>query len=89
MKKKGMCLYGHRHRRSATVHVHIIWTICDAKSKKVNGVRYRWNKMESKFKSDFDVFQKNLTKSGVRSFSFSPDDSYHKALLAFFKRKKG
>ncbi len=45
--------------------------------------------MESKFKSDFEVFQKNLTKSGVRSFSFSPDDSYHKALLAFFKMKKG
>lgn len=45
--------------------------------------------MEKKFKTDFEKFQKNLTKSGVRSFSFLPDDNYHQALLAFFKRKKG
>ena len=45
--------------------------------------------MQSKFKNDFEVFQKNLAKSGVRSFSFAPDDNYHHALLAFFKRKKG
>ncbi|MEQ1722219.1 MAG: DUF58 domain-containing protein [Pseudobdellovibrio sp.] len=44
--------------------------------------------MKSKFKNDFEKFQKNLTKSGVRSFSFVPDDNYHHALLAFFKRKK-
>ena len=45
--------------------------------------------MQVKFKNDFEVFQKNLAKSGVRSFSFAPDDNYHRALLAFFKRKKG
>jgi uncharacterized protein (DUF58 family) len=44
--------------------------------------------MKSKFKNDFEKFQKNLTKSGVRSFSFAPDDNYHHALIAFFKRKK-
>lgn len=44
--------------------------------------------MESKFKGDFEYFQKNLTKSGIRSFSFQPDDNYHHALIAFFKRKK-
>lgn len=45
--------------------------------------------MEAKFKNDFEAFQKNLAKSGVRSFSFAPDDNYHHSLLAFFKRKKG
>lgn len=45
--------------------------------------------MQSKFKNDFELFQKNLAKSGVRSFSFAPDDNYHHSLLAFFKRKKG
>jgi uncharacterized protein (DUF58 family) len=45
--------------------------------------------MEAKFKNDFEVFQKNLVKSGVRSFSFAPDDNFHHSLLAFFKRKKG
>jgi uncharacterized protein (DUF58 family) len=44
--------------------------------------------MQSRFKSDFESFQKNLTKSGIRSFNFLPDDNYHHALLAFFKRKK-
>lgn len=44
--------------------------------------------MQAKFKNDFEIFQKNLSKSGVRSFSFAPDDNYHRALLAFFKRKK-
>jgi uncharacterized protein (DUF58 family) len=45
--------------------------------------------MEAKFKNDFEVFQKNLAKSRVRSFSFAPDDNFHHSLLAFFKRKKG
>lgn len=44
--------------------------------------------METRFKKDFEVFQKNLSKSGVRSFSFLADDNYHHALLAFFKRRK-
>ncbi len=44
--------------------------------------------MKVKFKNEFEKFQKNLNKSGVRSFSFVPDDNYHHALLAFFKRKK-
>lgn len=44
--------------------------------------------MESRFKSDFETFQKNLIRSGVRSFAFQPDDNYHQALLAFFKRKR-
>lgn len=46
------------------------------------------SEMQLRFKNDFDVFQKNLTKSGVRSFSFLPNDNYHHALLAFFKRKQ-
>lgn len=45
--------------------------------------------MKARFRQDFDNFQKNLNRSGVRSFRFSPDDNYHRALLAFFKRKKG
>ncbi|AGH95100.1 DUF58 domain-containing protein [Pseudobdellovibrio exovorus] len=45
--------------------------------------------MKSKFKGDFENFQKKLSRSGVRSFSFLPDDNYHHALLAFFKRKAG
>ncbi|MBY0554073.1 DUF58 domain-containing protein [bacterium] len=44
--------------------------------------------MKTRFKGDFEKFQKNLSKSGIRSFSFVPDDNYHKALMAFFKRKK-
>lgn len=44
--------------------------------------------MKSKFKKDFEYFQKNLAKSGVRSFNFAPDENYHHSLLAFFKRKK-
>lgn len=43
--------------------------------------------MQSRFKNDFEVFQKNLTRSGVRSFSFLPNENYHHALLAFFKRR--
>ncbi len=46
------------------------------------------DEMQLKFKTDFEYFQKNLTKAGIRSFSFLPDDNYHHALLAFFKRKK-
>ncbi len=44
--------------------------------------------MKSKFKNDFDQFQKKLSKSGVRSFNFAPDDNYHHALMAFFTRKR-
>lgn len=44
--------------------------------------------MQSKFKNEFEKFQKNLNRSGIRSFNFAPDDNYHKALLAFFKRKR-
>ncbi len=44
--------------------------------------------MKSKFKNDFEHFQKRLAKSGVRSFNFAPDDNYHHALMAFFRRKK-
>lgn len=44
--------------------------------------------MKSKFKNEFELFQKNLIKTGVRSFCFLPDDNYHHSLLAFFKRKK-
>lgn len=44
--------------------------------------------MKTRFKGDFEKFQKNLSKSGIRSFSFVPDDNYHMALMAFFKRKK-
>ena len=44
--------------------------------------------MRSKFKNDFEHFQKRLAKSGVRSFNFAPDDNYHHALMAFFRRKK-
>lgn len=43
--------------------------------------------MQAQFKNDFDMFQKNLNRSGVRSFSFAPDENYHHALLAFFRRK--
>lgn len=44
--------------------------------------------MKSKFKNDYEHFQKNLIKSGIRSFNFSSDENYHHALLAFFRRKK-
>ncbi len=44
--------------------------------------------MRSRFKNDFEHFQKRLAKSGVRSFNFAPDDNYHHALMAFFRRKK-
>lgn len=45
--------------------------------------------MKTRFKSDFDQLQKSLGRSGVESFQFDADDNYHKALLAFFKRKRG
>jgi len=44
--------------------------------------------MEKSFQSASDQFAKNLKKSGVDSFSFQTDDQYHKALLAFFKRRQ-
>lgn len=43
--------------------------------------------MQTKFKSDFDRFSKQLKRSGVDSFTYQADDEYHKALLAFFKRR--
>lgn len=45
--------------------------------------------MKTRFKSDFDQLQKNLGRSGVDAFQFNADDNYHKALLAFFKRRRG
>ena len=44
--------------------------------------------MKIRFKKDFEHFQKNLKKSGVDSFSFEANEEFHKALLAFFKRRK-
>lgn len=44
--------------------------------------------MKTKFKNDFENFQKNLKRSGVDSFTFEADDNFHKSLLAFFKRRK-
>ncbi len=44
--------------------------------------------MKKRFSSDFSAFQKNLKKSGIESFRFEANDDYHKALLAFFKRKR-
>lgn len=44
--------------------------------------------MQARFKTEFEVFQKNLSRSNIRSFSFKPDENYHRALLAFFKRRK-
>lgn len=44
--------------------------------------------MKAKFNSDFDKFQRNLKKSGVDSFRFEANENYHKALLAFFRRRK-
>lgn len=44
--------------------------------------------MKTKFKNDFEKFQKNLKRSGVDSFTFEADDNFHKSLLAFFKRRK-
>lgn len=43
--------------------------------------------MKSRFKNDFEGFQKKLKRSGVESFTFEADDNYHKSLLAFFKRR--
>jgi uncharacterized protein (DUF58 family) len=44
--------------------------------------------MKSRFKSDFEILQKNLGRSGVRSFQLEANDNYHRALLAFFRRKR-
>ncbi|OFZ30124.1 MAG: hypothetical protein A2622_09755 [Bdellovibrionales bacterium RIFCSPHIGHO2_01_FULL_40_29] len=44
--------------------------------------------MKTRFNKDFESFQKNLKKAGVDSFRFEANDDYHKALLAFFKRKR-
>ncbi len=44
--------------------------------------------MQSKFKNDFEKFQKNLKRSGIDSFTFEADENFHKSLLAFFKRRK-
>ncbi len=44
--------------------------------------------MKARFKSEFDSLQKSLGRSGVSSFSFEANADYHKALLAFFKRKR-
>jgi len=44
--------------------------------------------MKARFNTDFDQFQKNLRRSGVDSFRFETDDNYHKALLAFFRRRR-
>ncbi len=44
--------------------------------------------MKTQFNKDFDAFQKNLKKSGIESFRFEATQDYHKALLAFFKRKR-
>lgn len=44
--------------------------------------------MKARFKTDFEQLQKSLGRSGVSSFPFEADDDYHKALLAFFKRKR-
>ena len=43
---------------------------------------------EKAFKNQKENFAKNLKKSGVDSFNFETDDQYHRALLAFFKRRK-
>lgn len=44
--------------------------------------------MKAKFNTDFDQFQRNLKKSGVDSFRFEANENYHKALLAFFRRRR-
>lgn len=49
--------------------------------------RFR-NEMKNQFQKDYEVFSKNLKKSGVDQFQFKTDDQYHRSLLAFFKRRK-
>lgn len=49
--------------------------------------RFR-NEMKNQFQKDYEVFSKNLKKSGVDQFQFQTDDQYHRSLLAFFKRRK-
>lgn len=43
--------------------------------------------MKTKFKTDYDQFARHLKRSGVDSFTYQADDEFHKALLAFFKRR--
>lgn len=44
--------------------------------------------MKAKFKGEFEQFSKKLKRSGVDSFVFDADENFHKALLAFFKRRR-
>lgn len=44
--------------------------------------------MKAKFKNEFEQFSKKLKRSGVDSFVFDADENFHKALLAFFKRRR-
>ncbi len=44
--------------------------------------------MKAKFKNEFEQFSKKLKRSGVDSFVFEADENFHKALLAFFKRRR-
>lgn len=45
--------------------------------------------MKAQFKNEFEKVSHDLKKTNVDSFSFLADDNYHKALIAFFKRRKG
>lgn len=44
--------------------------------------------MQVRFKKDFESFQRQLAKTGLESFHFEANENFHKALLAFFKRRK-
>lgn len=45
--------------------------------------------MKAQFKNEFEKVSLELKKTNVDSFSFLADDHYHRALLTFFKRRKG
>lgn len=45
--------------------------------------------MKAQFKNEFEKVSLDLKKTNVDSFSFLADDNYHRALLTFFKRRKG
>lgn len=45
--------------------------------------------MKAQFKNEFEKVSHDLKKTNVDSFSFLADDNYHRALLTFFKRRKG
>lgn len=45
--------------------------------------------MKAQFKNEFEKISQDLKKTNVDSFSFLADDNYHRALLTFFKRRKG